>query len=213
MSIAPSNPPPRRCRKWAETPVVDRARVMFQYRELIGKHFDELAALVTREHGKTAAEARASVQRGIEMVEFACGIPSLIMGQCLENIATNVDSETSRHPVGVCVGITPFNFPAMVPLWMFPGGHHLRQHVCVEAVGKSAALGGAARRIADGSRACLRACSTSCTATRNASMPCSRIRWCGRFRSSAARMSPSTFTKPARATASACRPPAGRRTI
>ena len=65
-------------------------------------------------------EARASVQRGIEMVEFSCGIPSLIQGQHLENIATNVDSETSRHPVGVCVGITPFNFPAMVPLWMFP---------------------------------------------------------------------------------------------
>src|SRR5262245_14795757 len=79
--------------KWAETPVVDRARIMFRYRELIGKHFDELAALVTREHGKTAAESRASVQRGIEMVEFACGIPSLIMGQCLENIATSVDSE------------------------------------------------------------------------------------------------------------------------
>ena len=69
---------------------------------------------------KPPPEARASVQRGIEMVEFACGIPSLIMGQSLENIATNVDSETSRHPVGVCVGITPFNFPAMVPLWMFP---------------------------------------------------------------------------------------------
>src|SRR5689334_13176896 len=105
---------------WSETPAVERARVMFRYRELIGSHFEELAALVTREHGKTIAEARASVQRGIEMVEFACGIPSLIMGQCLENIATNVDSETSRHPVGVCVGITPFNFPAMVPLWMFP---------------------------------------------------------------------------------------------
>ena len=106
--------------EWAETPVVDRAKVMFRFRELMVKHFDELAALVTREHGKTVPEARASVQRGIEMVEFACGIPSLIMGQRLENIATNVDSETSRHPVGVCVGITPFNFPAMVPLWMFP---------------------------------------------------------------------------------------------
>src|SRR5262245_51674675 len=106
--------------KWAETPVVERARVMFQFRELMHKHFEELAALVTREHGKTNAEARASVQRGIEMVEFACGIPSLVMGDHLENIATNVDSETSRHPVGVCVGITPFNFPCMVPLWMFP---------------------------------------------------------------------------------------------
>ncbi len=105
---------------WAETPVVERARVMFRFRELIAKNFEELAALVTREHGKTLTEARASVQRGIEMVEFACGIPSLIMGQSLENIATSVDCETSRHPVGVCVGITPFNFPAMVPLWMFP---------------------------------------------------------------------------------------------
>jgi malonate-semialdehyde dehydrogenase (acetylating)/methylmalonate-semialdehyde dehydrogenase len=106
--------------KWAETPVVERTKIMFRLRELMVKQFDELAALVTREHGKTAAEARASVERGIEMIEFACGIPSLIMGQHLENIATSVDSETSRHPVGVCVGITPFNFPAMVPLWMFP---------------------------------------------------------------------------------------------
>src|SRR5207244_3641571 len=77
-------------------------------------------SLVTREHGKTVAESRASVQRGIEMVEFACGIPSLIMGQCVQNIAAQVDCETIRHPVGVCAGITPFNFPVMVPLWMFP---------------------------------------------------------------------------------------------
>lgn len=105
---------------WAETPVVDRARVMFRFRELLSRHADELAHLVTREHGKTLAESRASVQRGIEMVEFACGIPSLLMGQTLPNIAANVDCETVRHPVGVCAGITPFNFPAMVPLWMFP---------------------------------------------------------------------------------------------
>ncbi len=105
---------------WADRPVVERARVMFRFRELLVKHADELAALVTREHGKTRSEARASVERGIEMVEFACGIPSLMMGQSLQNIATNVDCETIRHPVGVCVGITPFNFPVMVPLWMFP---------------------------------------------------------------------------------------------
>jgi len=105
---------------WSETPAVERARVMFRFREKMQARFDELAALVTREHGKTAAEARAEMQRGIEMVEFACGIPSLLMGQALENLATNVDCETSRHPVGVCVGITPFNFPSMVPLWMFP---------------------------------------------------------------------------------------------
>jgi malonate-semialdehyde dehydrogenase (acetylating)/methylmalonate-semialdehyde dehydrogenase len=105
---------------WKETPVVERARLMFVFREKLQAHFDELAKLVTHEHGKTIAEARAEVQRGIEMVEFACGIPSLILGQSLENIATNVDAETSRHPVGVCAGIVPFNFPFMVPLWMFP---------------------------------------------------------------------------------------------
>jgi malonate-semialdehyde dehydrogenase (acetylating) / methylmalonate-semialdehyde dehydrogenase len=105
---------------WAETPVVERARVMFRFRERLSAHADELASLVTREHGKTLAEARASVHRGIEVVEFACGIPSLIMGQSLANIARQVDCETIRHPVGVCAGITPFNFPAMVPLWMFP---------------------------------------------------------------------------------------------
>jgi malonate-semialdehyde dehydrogenase (acetylating)/methylmalonate-semialdehyde dehydrogenase len=105
---------------WAETPAVERAQVFFRYRELLVQYADELAAIVTREHGKTAAEARASVQRGVEMVEFACGAPSLLMGQCIQNIARQVDCETIRHPVGVCVGITPFNFPAMVPLWMFP---------------------------------------------------------------------------------------------
>src|SRR5579864_1968521 len=92
---------------WAETPVFDRARVMFRYRELLSRSAEELAYSVTREHGKTLAEARASVQRGIEMVEFACGIPSLILGQILDNIAGNVDCETVRHPVGVCAGITP----------------------------------------------------------------------------------------------------------
>jgi malonate-semialdehyde dehydrogenase (acetylating)/methylmalonate-semialdehyde dehydrogenase len=105
---------------WAETPVVERARVLFRFRELLSRHAEEVACCVTREHGKTLAEARASVQRGVEMVEFACGAPSLVMGQLLENIAGNVDCETARHPVGVCAGITPFNFPAMVPLWMFP---------------------------------------------------------------------------------------------
>ena len=105
---------------WSETPVVERARLMFRFRALLEQHFEELAALVTREHGKTLAEARAEVNRGIEVVEFACGIPSLIMGEMLPNIAADVDAEAVRHPVGVCVGITPYNFPFMVPLWMFP---------------------------------------------------------------------------------------------
>lgn len=107
-------------RPWGNTPVVERARILFAFRALLDRHFDELASLVTREHGKTLAEAKAEIQRGLEMVEFACGIPSLIMGQSIHNIAAEVDGETIRHPVGVCVGITPFNFPSMVPLWMFP---------------------------------------------------------------------------------------------
>jgi malonate-semialdehyde dehydrogenase (acetylating)/methylmalonate-semialdehyde dehydrogenase len=105
---------------WSDTPVIERARVMFRFRTLLERHFEELAALVTREHGKTLAEARAEVNRGIEVVEFACGIPSLISGEALPNIAADVDAEAVRHPVGVCVGITPYNFPSMVPLWMFP---------------------------------------------------------------------------------------------
>ena len=105
---------------WAETPAVERARVLFRFHQRLVDQADELARLVTREHGKTLSESRASVQRGIEMVEFACGIPSLLMGQTLPNIARDVDCETVRHPVGVCAGITPFNFPVMVPLWMIP---------------------------------------------------------------------------------------------
>jgi malonate-semialdehyde dehydrogenase (acetylating) / methylmalonate-semialdehyde dehydrogenase len=105
---------------WSDTPVVERSRVMFRFRSLLERNFEELAALVTREHGKTHAEARAEVNRGIEVVEFACGIPSLITGEVMPNIAGDVDAEAVRHPVGVCVGITPYNFPFMVPLWMFP---------------------------------------------------------------------------------------------
>ncbi len=105
---------------WAETPVVERARLLFRYRELLLRDFDQLAALVTREHGKTLVEAKASVQRGIEVVEFACGGVTLLMGETMPQLARSVDAETTRHPIGVCVGITPFNFPAMVPMWMFP---------------------------------------------------------------------------------------------
>lgn len=105
---------------WADTPVVERARVMMRFKHLLEQNYEKVARQVTLEHGKTFAEAKASVQRGIEVIEFALGIPSLMMGECLENIASNVDCETMRHPLGVCVGITPFNFPAMVPLWMYP---------------------------------------------------------------------------------------------
>ena len=105
---------------WKETPVVERARVMFRMRQIMEARFDEIAALVTREHGKTLAESRAEVQRAVEMVEFSCGIPSMIVGDTMPNIARSVDAETIRHPLGVCVGITPYNFPSMVPMWMIP---------------------------------------------------------------------------------------------
>lgn len=106
--------------EWAAIPVVERVRVLYKFRQLLLDRYDEAARLITREHGKTLVEAKAEVQRGVEVVEFACGIPSLIQGTTLPNIARSVDAETQRHPVGVCAGITPFNFPSMVPLWMFP---------------------------------------------------------------------------------------------
>jgi len=105
---------------WSDTPVVERARVMFRFRDLLDRHQQDLARCVSREHGKTYGESLGSLARGIEMVEFAAGLPSLLVGETLPNIAANVDCETFRHPLGVAVGITPFNFPAMVPLWMYP---------------------------------------------------------------------------------------------
>ena len=93
---------------------------MFRLREIMEARFNEIAALVTREHGKTLAESRAEVQRAVEMVEFSCGIPSMSVGDTMPNIARDVDAETNRHPLGVCVGITPYNFPSMVPMWMIP---------------------------------------------------------------------------------------------
>jgi len=105
---------------WRDTPPLRRARVMQEFLNLLKKHQRELAKLVTEEHGKTLPDAMGSVQRGIEVVEFACGIPHLLKGEYSENVGTQVDTHTVRQPVGVCAGITPFNFPVMVPLWMFP---------------------------------------------------------------------------------------------
>ncbi len=105
---------------WAATPPLRRARVMFRFNELLNKHREELAAIVTSEHGKTLDDALGEVTRGIEVVEFACGIPHLLKGEFSENVGTNVDSYSVRQALGVCAGITPFNFPAMVPMWMFP---------------------------------------------------------------------------------------------
>ncbi|HYD30734.1 MAG TPA: CoA-acylating methylmalonate-semialdehyde dehydrogenase [Azospirillaceae bacterium] len=105
---------------WAATPPAKRAQVLFRFRDLILRHMDELAELVSCEHGKTIADAKGSITRGLEVVEFACGIPHLLKGEYSEAVASGVDAFSFRQPLGVCAGITPFNFPAMVPLWMFP---------------------------------------------------------------------------------------------
>ena len=107
-------------RGWRKTPALRRARVLMRYRELIDANRNELAALVSEEHGKTIVDALGSVQRGLEVVEFAMGIPHLMKGEHSEEVGTDVDTHSLREPLGVCVGITPFNFPAMVPLWMYP---------------------------------------------------------------------------------------------
>src|SRR5437762_12462805 len=106
--------------KWRDTPPLRRARVVQKFLQLLQQNQKAIARIVTEEHGKTLPDAMGSVQRGIEVVEFACGIPHLLKGEYAENVGTQVDTHTLRQPVGVCAGITPFNFPVMVPLWMFP---------------------------------------------------------------------------------------------
>jgi malonate-semialdehyde dehydrogenase (acetylating)/methylmalonate-semialdehyde dehydrogenase len=106
--------------KWREVPVVERVQVFYRYKDLLEKHADEIARILSTENGKTLEDARGSVRRAIQMVEVACGMPSLLMGYSLDNVAKGIDSQTIRQPLGVCVGITPFNFPAMVPMWMYP---------------------------------------------------------------------------------------------
>ncbi len=105
---------------WANTPPAKRAQVLFKFRDLLLQNMDELAVLLSREHGKTLDDAKGSITRGLEVVEFACGVPHLLKGEFSENVAGGVDVHSVRQPVGVCAGITPFNFPAMVPMWMFP---------------------------------------------------------------------------------------------
>src|ERR1700736_2928897 len=107
-------------RAWAETPPVRRARVLARFLALMEEQRDALAALITSEHGKVFSDAQGEVTRGIEIVEFACGIPQLLKGDFTEQVSTGLDNWTLRQPLGVVAGITPFNFPCMVPCWMFP---------------------------------------------------------------------------------------------
>ena len=105
---------------WLNTPPLQRARVLFKFKELIEKNSDELTKIIVSEHGKVYEDAKGSLSRGLEVVEYACGIPQILKGEFTENVGKNVDSWSVRQPLGVCAGITPFNFPAMVPMWMFP---------------------------------------------------------------------------------------------
>ena len=105
---------------WADTPPLRRARIMFKFLELLNENRDELAAIITAEHGKVFTDAQGEVTRGIEIVEFACGIPELLKGDYTEQVSTDIDNWTMRQPLGVVAGVTPFNFPVMVPMWMFP---------------------------------------------------------------------------------------------
>jgi len=106
--------------KWRETPISARVRIMFNLQQLIIKHTEDIAKCITREQGKTLEDARGDVFRGLEVVEHSCSVASLAMGETIENVGRNIDTYSYRQPLGVCAGITPFNFPAMIPLWMFP---------------------------------------------------------------------------------------------
>ena len=105
---------------WSKTPVMERVRLMFRFRDLLDRHAEQIAAIITRHHGKTLDEARGEVRRGIEVVEFACGAPTLLQGRTLRQVASGIDQDLYRFPVGVVAGIPAFNFPVMIPLWMFP---------------------------------------------------------------------------------------------
>jgi malonate-semialdehyde dehydrogenase (acetylating)/methylmalonate-semialdehyde dehydrogenase len=106
--------------KWREVPVVERVQVLYRYKALLEKHTDHVARILATENGKVFEDAKTEVKRAIQMVEVACGMPTLMMGDSLENVSRGIDSQSIRQPLGVCAGITPFNFPAMVPMWMFP---------------------------------------------------------------------------------------------
>src|SRR6478672_6359963 len=105
---------------WAATPPLTRARILFKFLEILAREHDALARVISEEHGKVFSDAQGEITRGLEVVEFACGIPHLLKGEFTEQVGRGIDSWSLRQPLGVCAGITPFNFPAMVPMWMFP---------------------------------------------------------------------------------------------
>ncbi len=159
---------------WADTPPIRRARVLTRFLQLLNEHRDTLAAMITAEHGKVFTDAQGEVTRGIDIVEFACGIPQLLKGDYTDQVSTGIDNWTLRQPLGVVAGITPFNFPCMVPCgcsrWRIACGNTFILKPSERDPSPRSVHGRAAR-----SRpACPTACSTSCRATRWRSTRCSR---------------------------------------
>ena len=186
---------------WSGASLARRTRVMFAFRELV-RRADEIARLVSREHGKVVADARGEVTRGLEVVEFVCGLPQLLKGEFSDQVSTDVDLFSFRQPLGVCAGITPFNFPAMVPMWMHPVAIASGNTFVLKPSERDPS---ASNLIAELYRrpVCRTASSTSCTATRSPSTRCSITRTSPPSRSSARRRS--------RATCTSAQPPSGKR--
>ena len=107
-------------KEWSNTTPLKRSRILSKYKDLINSNIDKLAEIISKEHGKTLEDSKGSITRGLEVVEFACGIPHLLKGEFSQNVGTSIDSWSIRQQLGICAGITPFNFPAMVPMWMYP---------------------------------------------------------------------------------------------
>ena len=118
---------------WGATNPQRRARVMFEFKRLVEAHMTELAEFLSSEHGKVVADSKGDVQRGLEVIEFACGIPHVLKGEYTEGAGPGIDVYSMRQPLGVVAGITPFNFPAMIPMWMFGGGDRGGQHLHPQA--------------------------------------------------------------------------------
>ncbi len=147
--------------KWRDVPVVDRVQVLYRYKTLLEKHADEIARiLTTRERQDARGRAQVEVRRAIQMVEVACGMPSLMMGDSLNDVAARHRLQAIRQPIGVCAGITPFNFPAMVPMWMFPFAIACGNTFILKPSEKVPLTPTRDRGTAAGSRACRRASST-----------------------------------------------------
>ena len=197
---------------WRATSLSKRTDIMFRIRNLVEVHRTDIAALLTAEHGKVPSDALGEIARGLENLEFACGIPSLLKGGFSEQVSGGVDVYQIRQPLGVVAGITPFNFPAMVPMWMFGTAIATGNTFILKPSEKDPSAANYPRRAARRGRRPGRACSTSCTATRSPSTRSSSTRTSPPCRSSGRRRSPATSTRPGPRPASASRRWAGPRT-